>query len=213
MSSCKQNAANRRNAQKSTGPRTVEGKRIAKSNAVKHGMTAKDIAVLHTIDGERLKSFYRLNVAQFNPVGAYEEHLVSRLTRQDMLLWLVDLAQEGVLGEVPSQLDYFQGTEAPGPLRNSTALSIAMGEFVRGAEGEAFAKTQRYQASIAKQRIQVLQELLFAQERRQSGEEVFLDSEHGDSRDRSNIVRLQTPGETASLSGRKRPQLRKRNSG
>ena len=33
-------AANRRNAQKSTGPKTDEGKEVARANALKHGMTA-----------------------------------------------------------------------------------------------------------------------------------------------------------------------------
>ena len=33
--------ANRRNAKKSTGPRTKAGKRRAAMNALKHGMTAK----------------------------------------------------------------------------------------------------------------------------------------------------------------------------
>ena len=34
-------AANRKNAKKSTGPRTEEGKQRAQTNAVKHGLTAR----------------------------------------------------------------------------------------------------------------------------------------------------------------------------
>ena len=40
MATEKQIAANRRNAQKSTGPKTAEGKYKVRFNAVKHGMTA-----------------------------------------------------------------------------------------------------------------------------------------------------------------------------
>ncbi len=40
MASDKQNAANRRNSDKSTGPQTDEGKNKSKFNAVKHGLTA-----------------------------------------------------------------------------------------------------------------------------------------------------------------------------
>lgn len=39
----KQIAANRRNAQKPTGPRTPEGKAAACHNAVKHGLNVCDI--------------------------------------------------------------------------------------------------------------------------------------------------------------------------
>ncbi len=46
MASDKQNAANGRNAQRSTGPQTDEGKNKSKFNAVKHGLTAKLIDVL-----------------------------------------------------------------------------------------------------------------------------------------------------------------------
>jgi hypothetical protein len=40
-------AANRRNAQKSTGPRSVEGKKRASLNALKSGMTAKTVVLPH----------------------------------------------------------------------------------------------------------------------------------------------------------------------
>ena len=39
MSTAKQIAANRRNAQKSTGPRTTEGKAKTRLNPLKHGLT------------------------------------------------------------------------------------------------------------------------------------------------------------------------------
>jgi hypothetical protein len=42
----KQKAASRENAKKSTGPRTPQGKAVSSRNAVKHGLTAKDITVL-----------------------------------------------------------------------------------------------------------------------------------------------------------------------
>ena len=43
--------ANRANAQKSTGPRTPEGKATVAQNAVKHGLLART-AVLHGEDWE-----------------------------------------------------------------------------------------------------------------------------------------------------------------
>jgi hypothetical protein len=47
MASPAQMAANRRNAQRSTGPRTEEGKKAVRLNAVKHGMTAEVIVLAH----------------------------------------------------------------------------------------------------------------------------------------------------------------------
>jgi hypothetical protein len=40
MSTRKQIEANRRNAQKSTGPKTMEGRTIISRNAITHGLTA-----------------------------------------------------------------------------------------------------------------------------------------------------------------------------
>ena len=43
MTSAKQAETNRRNAQKSTGPSTPEGKTALRHNAMKHGLLSKDI--------------------------------------------------------------------------------------------------------------------------------------------------------------------------
>ena len=40
-------SANRRNAEKSTGPRTAEGKAAAAQNAVKHGLWARAPVLMH----------------------------------------------------------------------------------------------------------------------------------------------------------------------
>jgi hypothetical protein len=43
MATEKQITANRKNAQKSTGPRTLNGKRKSRRNAVRHGLTAETV--------------------------------------------------------------------------------------------------------------------------------------------------------------------------
>jgi hypothetical protein len=43
MTTTKRMAANRRNAQKSTGPKTPEGKAVVRLNAMKHGLLSREV--------------------------------------------------------------------------------------------------------------------------------------------------------------------------
>jgi len=73
-----QTEANRANAQKSTGPRTPEGKEKAAQNALKHGLLAKEAVVV----GEDFDQFdlYRDRFrAELAPVGLTESLLVERI--------------------------------------------------------------------------------------------------------------------------------------
>ena len=78
--SAKQQEANRRNALRSTGPRTAAGKEHVRPNAVKHGLVAREIL----IPGEDLEALEELAGrmrAELHPVGAEEEALVERIGR------------------------------------------------------------------------------------------------------------------------------------
>jgi hypothetical protein len=74
--------ANRRNAAKSTGPKTVNGKAWSRLNALKHGVLASQ-AVLTTIEGaEERKAFEQLVdglALDFAPVGTFEQVLVQQI--------------------------------------------------------------------------------------------------------------------------------------
>ena len=74
MASDKQIEANRRNAQKSTGPRTVEGKAKAAGNAIKHGLLSRRI-VLDCEDAEEFEAFRAAMVGDLRPAGAVEDLL------------------------------------------------------------------------------------------------------------------------------------------
>ena len=83
MSSFKQIEANRRNALKSTGPTTPDGKRHSRCNAVRHGLTAETvIAVLE--DSEDYQSFEAAVISDYDAESAVERELVLRLAS---ILW------------------------------------------------------------------------------------------------------------------------------
>src|SRR3954447_12554612 len=83
MSSLRQVEANRRNALKSTGPVTFEGKERSRCNAVRHGLTAE--TVIGTLeDAEDYRAFEAAVIADYEAESAVERELVLRLAS---LLW------------------------------------------------------------------------------------------------------------------------------
>jgi hypothetical protein len=79
---------NRRNAQKSTGPKTPEGKSRSRFNAVKHGMSAKTL-VLPGEDPEALQQRIEAWTADLAPRNDVEQYLVDRAVQ---VSWQLDRA-------------------------------------------------------------------------------------------------------------------------
>ena len=71
MTSPRQIAANRRNAAKSTGPRTDEGKHRSRSNAVRHGLSAETV-IGALEDAEDYKAFEAAIAADYDAQSAVE---------------------------------------------------------------------------------------------------------------------------------------------
>ncbi len=85
MASLKQLEANRRNAQKSTGPRSVEGKAASSQNALKSGIDAK----AQTLPGEKPEALDTLTAEyydRFRPATPEARHLVDTLVSNEWLL-------------------------------------------------------------------------------------------------------------------------------
>ena len=89
MATQRQLRANRANALKSTGPRTLEGKAASRRNAMRHGLTARHL-VLDGEDPTLLEALRRELVIEFAPVSATQQALVELLAG---LLWRLRRAQ------------------------------------------------------------------------------------------------------------------------
>jgi len=101
----KQTVANRRNAQKSTGPKTMEGKQKASMNAVKHGLRTKH----PVIDSPHLKEdhseYHELIYTIYqdlDPEGIFEEYLVRQIANA---LWRSQRVIRCELDTIHYQLD------------------------------------------------------------------------------------------------------------
>ena len=78
MSTEAQIIANRRNARKSTGPRSRKGKNAISKNAVKHGLMARQAVIGSESQGDF--SLYREQMlAELAPVGPMESMLGERI--------------------------------------------------------------------------------------------------------------------------------------
>ena len=85
MATLAQTEANRRNAQKSTGPCSVEGKAASSQNALKSGIDAKS----QVLPGEQAGALEALTAdyyARFRPATPEARHLVDTLVSNEWLL-------------------------------------------------------------------------------------------------------------------------------
>jgi hypothetical protein len=105
MSTLRQIAANRRNAAKSTGPVTSQGKERSRGNALRHGLTAETV-IAPLEDAEDYQAFELAVTADYDAQSAVERELVLRLAS---ILWRLRRATgidsalfETAVAELPS---------------------------------------------------------------------------------------------------------------
>jgi hypothetical protein len=105
MTSFRQIEANRRNACKSTGPITEEGKQRSRCNAVRHGLTAETV-IGALEDAEDYQAFEAAIIADYDAQSAVEGELVLRLAS---LLWRLRRATTMETGLFEIQADCLSG--------------------------------------------------------------------------------------------------------
>jgi hypothetical protein len=95
MATKAQVAANRRNAEKSTGPRTAEGKEVVAQNAVKHGLSGR-VDVIKGEDQEQFERHREALLAELKPQGVVETLLAERAVGLSWRLKRVERMQNEV---------------------------------------------------------------------------------------------------------------------
>ena len=91
MATDKQRAANRQNAQKSTGPKTTAGKARSARNAIQHGCYCREV-VLPWEDPEVYQELEQAFWDTYNPTDAVEAALVRQMTAAE---WKLQRTQRG----------------------------------------------------------------------------------------------------------------------
>jgi len=102
MTSYRQIEANRRNALKSTGPKSEEGKQASRCNALRHGLTAETV-IGSLEDAEDYKAFEAAITADYDAQSAVERELVLRLAS---ILWRLRRATTMETGLFEIQADH-----------------------------------------------------------------------------------------------------------
>ncbi len=127
MVSKKQTEANQRNAQKSTGPKTPDGKAIVRFNALKHGLRAENALLLPGEDGDDMGRLAKHVRADLNPVGEMEHLLVERIIAA---IWRLRRASQIETGILAWEYYGLQSTRASRLVRSyeHSQLGSLMGE-------------------------------------------------------------------------------------
>ena len=113
--------ANRHNAKKSTGPRTVEGKSHSKYNALKHGILAKE-AVITVGPGRESRVQFNELLRQLNadlqPIGFLEQVIVEDIA---VNIWRLRRTLRAEVGEIRKYLDTVGSLEVIRSYKQSTS--------------------------------------------------------------------------------------------
>lgn len=96
----KQLAANRRNALRSTGPRTARGREVSKMNALKHGILSRQVLVEgqhYQEDRTELEALHQRFWDDLQPEGPVEEMLVDQIVTAHWRLRRAMIAESGAI--------------------------------------------------------------------------------------------------------------------
>lgn len=166
MATQSQTDSNRKNSQKSTGPRTAEGKARASRNSTIHGLTGKS-PILPDEDPADLLELAERYIADLKPVGQTEEDLVRRIAAATYRLRRVARIEVGYFDlrlryeSIPEQFN-----------RDGGADPLAWAYHVDCAGSQVFDRLSRYESRIQREYSRCLKDLqtLQAVRKKENGE-------------------------------------------
>ena len=161
MATRKQIAANRRNAKKSTGPKSPEGKARSAQNALRHGLLSRT-PVLPDEDGAQYETLRVELYLELRPLTELEKLIVNRIAAVQWRLARIP----GLEAELFERLRY-------DALGHDDGLGTA---WVRDAEpyGGALARLSRYETALERSSARLLEELRRLQRDRRREEQQYL---------------------------------------
>lgn len=171
MTTQKQIDANRRNAQKSTGPRTAEGKAAVAQNALKHGLRA-DKPEMPEAEWEGFDRFFKATFEHFKPEGYMEETLTERIAVAN---WRLKRAVRIESEMIDYQFTLARNLRAIYPRAHKADPIVSWGERIwrEFQHHGAYENFRRYEAHLERSLYRALHELQRLQ-RARKGEDVPL---------------------------------------
>jgi len=201
MASEAQIAANRANAQRSTGPRTEAGKAASAQNGLKHGLCAKE-AVLPYEERDGWEALLADLKERWKPVGPQETALVEEYAGCSWRLRRALLMEAGMLRACwPDKLQALADGTEDGVVLGMAMETVGMGMAFMKASME-LSRLSLHESRIERRRERVRRELeaLQAQRRQAEAANALLRGREG--------ARRGTAPESAPRAGPARPQGR-----
>jgi hypothetical protein len=141
MTSLRQIESNRRNALRSTGPKTEAGKQRSSKSAVRHGLTAETV-IEPLEDPEDYKAFEQAITADYDAETAVERELVLRLAS---LLWRLrrsTLIETGLLHIESEVLQVVAALQIGRSANAVRSLDACSGDYSVNSEAVTIAATK-----------------------------------------------------------------------
>ena len=154
--------ANRRNAQKSTGPTTPEGRAAVRHNALKHGLTS-EVLIPEDEDQPEFDRLCEAFETEYQPVGPTEESLLENVVAARWRLGRARKEETGFFVNRALELER-ESQEYRESARN-TRLAIIVDSDSAGSN--TLAKISRYEARLERSFYKALSELRRVQSQRE----------------------------------------------
>jgi hypothetical protein len=150
----RQIAANRQNAQHSSGPRTPEGKAASGRNAVKHGLTARNV-LLAGEDPAEYRHLHEAAIASLKPEGELERELVARIVSVLWRLRRAPVFEAALLALLKEEEYHLFGSD-----ESTDGADLELGRTIKEfLSADYSGKLSRYETSLQKQLSALLKEL------------------------------------------------------